>query len=213
MAYHVAIGRCPIGTGGSPSARNGAITGVLSGRPSDAEADRTPRMDCRRPTTSAMKRERRASSGYLAGGREITHGQRVGGIEAGVHGLQAAEAFEKQAGADEEHDGKRHLPGHQQAARAVTARAAGGSPAAIADHAIKVGARDLKRGDEAEENSREQGDGERESEDLKVDANRLKARQADAAGAREQGDAPPGEQDTEAAPAADSTRLSARIGG
>ena len=94
-------------------------------------------------------------------------------IETGIYRLQVAEAFHQQAGADQQHHGKRHLPRHQQAAGAMAAASASVSPTAVAQNAVEVGPRDLQRWRQPETHAGEQRNPQRERQCREVHPDRL----------------------------------------
>ena len=81
-------------------------------------------------------------------GKRDPRGQHLLGVEAQLDLLQAGEALEQQAGADQEHERQRHLRRDQHPAGPVAAGRS--APAAILERGLQVGPAGMDRGDQAE---------------------------------------------------------------
>jgi len=108
------------------------------------------------------------------GGRGGAEGEDAGGLEAGGSALQPREALHEQARAGEEDDGDRDLGRDQRAAQAASHRRA----SRLAQHLVEGDARDLGRGEQAEDDPRAQGDADREGQDGPAQRGFLRARKA-----------------------------------
>ncbi len=97
---------------------------------------------------------------FAAGHGEI-EGQDAGGIEAGRHVLEAGEAADEQAGADEQDHRERQFGDHEQAADVVAAspdRArAGGAAGRVLEGGVEIQPGNAEGRDKAEENAGEDG--------------------------------------------------------
>jgi hypothetical protein len=91
------------------------------------------------------------------------------GVEARVHALQPGEALHQEPGSREQRQRQRHLGDDQHPSQALPTPVAGAGAAAFLEHAVEVRARGVKRRREAEEESGEHRNHEREGHDRPVD--------------------------------------------
>ncbi len=135
--------------------------------------------------------------------RRRAHGQRqeVARLEAEVGLLQADEAAQQQARADEQHERDGDLRDDQKAARTPDARLGGSAAPRLLEREVEVGLRDLQPRQQSHQQTRRQRDERREGQHPHVHTRLVEPREPQPFGhEREQGfDAPQGQHDPERA--------------
>ncbi len=134
-----------------------------------------------------------------AGRQEEIAADHALGVETLVDGEQPVEAAQEQAGADEQGERERHLGHDERAAQALAGRPAGGPARAFFHHLGQVRPRGAQRREEAEEQPREEGQGQRETQDLRIDRGLGEPRHAARAERAQTRHAGPGHEHTAAA--------------
>ncbi len=119
------------------------------------------------------------------GGQAQAERQNAVGTNARVDAAQLEETPHGERGAHQKKKGKGRFRDHEQAANALSAGGAGGTAAALLEHAVQVGSRRLESGRESEQNGADERHDHGENENRRIDADRG---QDDFGGAVRQGD-------------------------
>jgi hypothetical protein len=104
-------------------------------------------------------------------------GQDMVGFESGIDREQTRETSDHQSRPDQEYERERDLRDHEQRAHPLTARRIASAAAAFFQSFVQIGLRDLPRRREAEEHTRQHGDGCGEEKHGAIHANLGEARQ------------------------------------
>jgi hypothetical protein len=115
--------------------------------------------------------------GYFASGSDRLNGHDAVRVEAGPHLLQPLVASNQQPGADQQHDGERHLADDERASRIRAARA-DGTAAGGANRSRDAAAAGAQRRHEAEQHAGADRDHDREGEHAQIDRHLREARNA-----------------------------------
>ena len=134
--------------------------------------------------------------------------------EAGLHLAHRLEGAHHQPRADQQDDRQGDLGDHERVARAVAFAAVARAAAAFLERGRQPRAREAQHGNEAEEDTREERDAQREGQHDGVDADLVEARQVLRPDCREQADAGRGEPEAaETAEEAEREALGQQFGG
>ena len=110
----------------------------------------------------------RLGLGVLRGPEVDEHDQLVFHLETRIDLLRVPQAMDKQSRARESHQRQPYLHHDQDSTKAVPARAASRCVCAVLQRGHAVHSRSLQRGNQAEENYRNQGETQRVNEDAAI---------------------------------------------